>query len=82
MQDAENQYLDNLSWEGDVTQARAALEAIRFIEACRPIALTAGGGNQTYESMLQQRQAIESFLAYADTTNQPRANFVRGRAVL
>lgn len=82
LDDAVDQYLDNLLWDGDLTKARAALEAIRFIEATRPITLTAGTGNQTYESMLAQRTPLEDYLARADTTNRPRAGFVRGRALL
>lgn len=81
LQNAVDQYLDNLSWDGDVTKARAALEAIRYIEACRPRVLTTGTGEVNYEGMMQQRRALEEFLGRADTANQPRASFVRGRAL-
>lgn len=82
LQNAVDQYLDNLAWDNNVAKARLALEAIRFIEATRPIALSAGTGNQTYESMIQQRARIEAFLDLADTANRPTAHFVRGRAIL
>ncbi len=34
--DALAQYNDNLSWDGNVTKARLALEALRFIRINRP----------------------------------------------
>jgi len=81
--DAIDQYLDNLSWEGDVTKALAALEAIRFLQLRRPLASSAADGrSMDYESLEAQRKSLESYLAAHDTTNQPSTSFVRARPIL
>lgn len=83
LSDAYDQYLDNLSWEGDVTKARAALEALRFIQIRRPLATGAADGrSMDFESLAVQQQALEQYLATYDTTNQPRTSFTRARALL
>jgi hypothetical protein len=76
------QYLDNLSWEGDVTKARAALEAIRFLQVHRPVSHRAADGRGgDYEAMESTRRSIEKYLALHDTANQPRTSFVRARPI-
>ena len=74
-----DQYKDNLSWEGSTTSARAALEAIRFILMSRPSAQELDGHKYTYESLLEEKKALEDYLKTYDTTNRPRSTFVRGR---
>jgi hypothetical protein len=77
-----DQYLDNLAWEGDVTKARAALEAIRYIQVRRPLTNTSADGRSVdYESLFRQQQAIEEYLRVADTTNRPRCSFTRAVAI-
>lgn len=77
--DAFNQYKDNLSWEGSLTSARAALQAIRFILMSRPSAQELDGHKYSYESLQEEKRALEEYLRTNDATNQPRASFVRGR---
>jgi len=80
--DAFDQYLDNLVWEGSVAKARSALEAIRYIQARRPLASRAADGRGSdFESMARQQQEIEGYLAIADTTSHPRCSFTRARAI-
>lgn len=81
MSDAIDQYLDNLSWEGDVSKARAALEAIRYLQVRRPNRNASPDGRSVdYESLSEQRKQIEQYLDVFDTTNRPRISFVQGRA--
>ncbi|MDD2777876.1 MAG: hypothetical protein WC372_08240 [Candidatus Neomarinimicrobiota bacterium] len=81
--DAVAQYMDNLSWDGDVTKARAALEAIRYLQLTRATRNTAADGRSLdYEGLAETRRQIEEFLAIYDTTNRPRCSFTRGKAIL
>jgi hypothetical protein len=80
--DAIDQYLDNLSWDGDLTKARAMLEAIRFLRLQRPTRSAHEDGRSIdYESLATEQQRLEQYLAAVDTTNRPRASFVQGRAI-
>lgn len=82
LSDAFDQYLDNLAWEGNVAKARAALEAIRYLQARRPlIHRAADGRGSDYESMAHQQQEIEAYLSIADTTTRPRCNFTRAQPI-
>jgi hypothetical protein len=82
LSDAFNQYLDNLSWEGSVTKARNALEAIRYIQMRRPLANTeADGRSFDFESMSRQQQRLEDYLSIVDTTTRPRCSFTRAQAI-
>lgn len=77
------QYLDNLSWDGDLTKARAALEAVRYLRLKRPTRSSANDGRSLdYESLATEQQRLEDFLAIYDTTNRPRCSFVRAKARL
>jgi hypothetical protein len=79
--EAIDQYLDNLSWEGDVTKARAALEAVRFLMLKRATRSSAADGRSVdYESLTAVQERLENYLNTVDTTNRPRASFVQGRA--
>jgi hypothetical protein len=79
--DAIAQYKDNLLWEGDVTKARNALEAIRFIRMTRPVTNAERDSSTTREQLDAEQANIERFLGTADTTHQPGTSFTRGRAI-
>lgn len=79
--DAIAQYKDNLSWEGDVTKARAFREAIRFLMLERPTRSShSDGSGLDRESLQGQFSAVDAYLSAVDTTSRPRASFVQGRA--
>jgi hypothetical protein len=81
--DALDQYKDNLSWEGDVTKARAFLEAVRFLLLERPTRSAAADGRSVdRESLKVELDAVKAYLAVADTSSQPSCHFVRGKAIL
>ena len=78
IEDAMNQYNDNLSWEGDITKAANALEAVRYILANRPQRLTAGERNISFESLMAEKELLEKFVARSGV-NVNRSPFTRGR---
>ena len=79
--DAIAQYKDNLSWEGDVTKARAFREAVRFLMLDRATRSShADGSALDRESLRAELDAVTAYLNTSDTTNRPRASFVQGRA--
>jgi len=66
--DAYAQWQDNLVWEGDTTKAQNALEAVRFLLACRPKQIASETGvNINFESL----QAIEQQLSNTLTRLAP-----------
>lgn len=81
-QDGIDQYMDNLLWEGDVTKARSALEAIRFLQVRRPLASRASDGRgMDFESLETTRKVLEGYLNIHDSTNRPGTSFTRARAI-
>ena len=79
LDDALNQYKDNLSWDGNLAKARAALEAIRYIEMCRPqILARPDGGSLNFNLIGNQAKRLEAYLDQADTSLRPTASFTRG----
>jgi len=81
MQDAKDQYNDNLLWEGDTTKASNCLEAIRYILANRPIRVASDTESMDYESLKDQVQQIKDYLGSATTTIN-KTSFTRGRMLL
>lgn len=78
--EAEAQYLDNLSWEGDATKAAAALEAIRYLLLIRPARLSSSGRAIDYESLGEEKKKLEAYIQIAGTTAAAaRSPFVRAR---
>lgn len=81
--DAIAQYRDNLLWEGDVTKARAALEAARFLLLSRGTRIAYSDGSAIdYESLQGTVAAITAYLNTHDTTNRPSTSFVRARPLV
>ena len=79
--DALNQYNNNLAWEGDVTKAANALEAIRFLLVNRPTAIQTNNRNINFESLAEEKRKLEKYLHHAGA-NVDRSTFTRGRALL
>jgi hypothetical protein len=76
--DALDQYKDNLNWEGSVTTAQNALEAVRFILAIRPKIIATGDQNINFESLQQEKQKLEDFVGKLGS-GVNRSSFTRGR---
>lgn len=76
--DALDQYNDNLSWEGNVTKAALALEAVRYILANRPKVIASGERNVNYETLQMEKSNLESYVGkFSSGVNRTR--FTRGR---
>ena len=76
--DALNQYNNNLSWEGDITRAANALEAVRYILANRPKMIASEERNVNYDSLAQEKEKLEAYVARSSSA-VGRAGFTRGR---
>ena len=81
--DALAQYNDNLSWEGDVTKATAALEAVRWLLINRAQTMAGGGQQLNYGSLENEKKKLEAFVSSASSAAAAaRAGFVRAGARL
>ena len=76
--DALAQYNDNLLWEGDITKAQNALEAVRFILATRPQQIASGQKTINFESLKNEKARLEAYVGRAGS-NVNRSAFTRGR---
>lgn len=76
--DALNQYKNNLAWEGSVTKAQDALEAVRFILAVRPKVIATGDQNINFESLQQEKEKLEAIVGKLGSAVN-RSSFTRGR---
>jgi len=74
LQDALNQYNDNLVWEGDITKARLALEAIRWLLVNRPMSAESGDEKINWTSL---EAKVEELSDYIRRFGVRRSNFVR-----
>lgn len=78
IEDALNQYNDNLSWEGSITKAGNALEAVRYILANRPKVIATSERNINFDSMQSEKEKLETFVGRSSSAVS-RAPFTRGR---
>lgn len=76
--DALNQYNNNLSWEGNITKAAAALEAVRYILANRPNRISSGVRSIDYPELAAEKVRLEEFVARKSAAVN-RVTFTRGR---
>lgn len=76
--DAYAQWQNNLCWEGDLTKAKNALEAVRFLLACRPQQVAAETGVAIRFESLQSQQAELSKYLKRLSGDVNRAAFTRG----
>jgi len=76
--DALAQYNDNLSWEGNITAATAALAAVRWLLANRPKVIATNDRNVNFDSLAEEKKMLEKYVGrYSAAVN--RSSFVRGR---
>jgi len=75
--DALGQYNNNLSWEGDITAATAALAAVRWLLANRPKVIATNDRNIDFESLAAEKKTLEQFVSKFSTSVN-RASFTRG----
>jgi len=78
IKDAIGQYNDNLSWEGNVTRATLALEAVRYILANRPKIIASGERNVSFDSLAQEKEKLEALVGRSGSAVN-RSGFTRGR---
>ena len=77
VQDALDQWNDNLIWEGDSSKAQLALEAGRFLLANRPVSHSHQGTTINFSTIEGTISKIEASLRSSSST---RAIFTRARA--
>ena len=80
LQDALDQYNDNLDWDSDPTKARNALAAVRWLLVNRTVSSTTAGRTLNYADLAEERRRLERFLQATDTS--ARCSFTRGRMLL
>lgn len=75
------QFNDNLGWEGNVTKAKAALEAVRWLVINRPESIRFSDGRaMNYAALLDEKNRLEAFVNANDSTVRSRqCSFTRGR---
>jgi len=73
------QYNGNLDWDGDLTKAAAALEAVRWLLVNRPASMIREGHRLDYAALDAQRQELERFVRAGRATG--RVSFTQGRAL-
>lgn len=81
LQEALDQYNDNLAWDGDSAKAAAALEAVRFILVNRPRIIATNNRSVNFDALTDEKRRLE---AYIDATKAQtsRCSFTRGRMLL
>jgi len=74
-------YADNIDWDGDVAKAKLALSAVRWLVVNRIQSVRTESGRQmSYESLLDEKKALEAFLTTADPARRAsQTSFVQGR---
>jgi hypothetical protein len=75
------QYNDNLDWDGDITKARLALAAVRWLLVNRPASGSEQGRNFQYEQLSAEKDRLTAFVD-SKSTGRVRAAFISGRALL
>ena len=78
--DALAQYNDNLAWEGDITKAQNALEAVRWLLVNRANASTVAGRQISFTDLAEEKRRLEQFVMAAAATN--RSSFTRGKMLM
>jgi len=83
LQDALDQYNDNLDWHGSPTRARLALEAVRYLIVNRPQSTPSISGSLNYEQLLEVQRELRRYLdAVSTPTTARRSSLVRGKPIL
>jgi hypothetical protein len=78
--DALAQYNDNLSWDGDITKAIAALAAVRWLLINRPKVIETNDRIVNFELLMTEQAKLEKFVSnFSGSVN--RCSFTSGRPV-
>jgi len=79
LQDAYDQYADNLAWDNDPIKAALALESMRWLLINRSRDTYQGSDRMSFESLQQEKEKLEK---YVESTNANaltnRSPFTRG----
>jgi len=76
--DALAQYNDNLSWDGDITRATAALAAVRWLWINRPKIIATNDRSVNFELLMSEQAKLEKYVNnFSSAVNQ--SSFTRGR---
>ena len=81
LNDALAQYNDNLSWDGDISKATLALEAVRWILVNRPKIIATNDRNVNFESLYSERDKLEAYVQNF-SSGASRCSFTRGHMLL
>lgn len=76
--DALAQYKDNLAWDGDLTKALAALEAVRFLLVNRPQSYSLADRSTNWASLERECERLQKFVEAAGGSAH-RCHFVKVR---
>lgn len=80
LDDALGQYNDNLAWDGNITKAQNALEAVRWILANRPRIIATNNRTVNFDSFSDEKKLLEAFINSTSTAvTAARCSFVRGK---
>jgi len=79
LDDALNQYKDNLRWWESAPTAAAMLEAVLYLLACKPETIAAADQSVSFTSLEALRTKLEPIVAGTAATRN-RTSFVIGRA--
>ncbi len=84
LQNALDQFADNLSWEGDSAKAVLYLESIRWIMVRRAFDTKTADGKSVSFSESWYEKEMERVQPYVKTSsaNAKRSSFTRGRALM
>ena len=80
LQDAFDQYKDNLCWWESAARAAACLEAVMYLLACKPETIAAADQSVTFASLSTLREKLEPIVA-ATAATRHRTSFVKGRVL-
>ncbi len=80
LEDVVAQYMDNLDWDGNVTKARLALQAVRALLIIRPTATDFRGQRVSFDAtqLTQQEKRLMDYVANQSSVSK-RCFFMRGR---
>ena len=78
LDDALAQYNDNLSWDGDISKATAALAAVRWLLVNRPKVIATNDRSINFELLVAEQARLEKFVSNFSTAVN-RASFTSGR---
>jgi len=78
LEDALAQYNDNLNYDGDVSKATLALEAVRWLLVNRPQSGSDSGVRLDFEDLAEEKKRLEKIVRL-EGNRANRSCFTRGR---